>query len=139
MHGSMTPQFPTRKGSGRWGKSLFYGALSVAFGALGAGAVGLLAQLQSLTVELAAARRDLAATKERIGRLEKRLEEGPIDQAFRQLPGARARPSDEEDQPQQPLQLSREEIQVVKDYIKLPPPPPGVIGLVTLGSVVPVG
>lgn len=138
MNSSPTTQFPVRKGAGPWAR-LLYGVLTVVFGALGAGAVALLAQFQILTTELAGTRRELAATQERVARLERRLEEGPVDQAFRQLPGARGRPTGEEEQLQPPLQLSREEVQVVKDYIKVPPAPPGATNLIKQGAVVPIG
>ena len=38
-----------------------------------------------------------------------------------------------------PLELSREEVQLVKDYIKVPPAPPGTSPAIQIGAVVPPG
>ena len=36
-----------------------------------------------------------------------------------------------------PLELTREEVQLVRDYIKVPPAPPGTAATIQLGGVVP--
>jgi hypothetical protein len=103
--------------------------------AVGAGVTGY-RQLADVKADLAAARRDLAAMKERVARLERVTAEpsGEPTAAPRARDGATSKglaPA------QPPLELTREEVQLVRDYIKLPPPAPGATPAIALGSPVP--
>ena len=51
----------------------------------------------------------------------------------------RARSEKTDDRQRAPLELSREEVQLVKDYIKVPPAPPGTSPAIQIGAVVPPG
>ena len=97
----------------------------------GSGVAFLLGQLSGLRNELASVRRELSGAKDRIARLERKADEPSIAQRFTDLQ------KQAEDRPRVPLELSREEIQLVRDYIKVPPAPPGTAGTIQLGAVVP--
>lgn len=84
-----------------------------------AGALGALMQVKSLKSELAALQRELPPLKERIASLDQierskeQTEQKVTDQIPRPIREARAEPA--------PLVLSREEIQLIRDYIKPAP------------------
>jgi len=98
------------------------------------GGVSLLGQISSLRAELANTRRELAGAKDRIARLERRLDTtaAPPSDSLQ----SRMRLNDGMRQ-EGPLELSREEIQLVRDYIKMPPAPPGAAATIAIGAAVP--
>lgn len=83
-----------------------------------AGAVAALMQVKSLKSELAAMQRELLPLKERIARLD-------LIERTREIPEKASRPPippPRENRPEEgPLVLSREEIQLIRDYIKPAP------------------
>lgn len=97
----------------------------------GAGVTFLIAQISGLRSELASVRGELASAKDRIARMERRVEEPSIAQRFTDLQ------KQPEERPRMPLELTREEVQLVRDYIKVPPAPPGTAATIQLGGVVP--
>ena len=97
----------------------------------GAGAVFLFGQFRTLKNEIAGVQRELTGAKDRIARLERKADEPSIAQRFADLQ------KQAEDRPRVPLELSREEVQLVRDYIKVPPAPLGTAGTIQLGAVVP--
>jgi len=97
----------------------------------GTGVAFLLVQISGLRRELASVRGELAGTRDRIARLERRAEDPSIAQRFADLQ------QQPENRPRVPLELTREEVQLVRDYIKVPPAPPGTAGTIQLGGVVP--
>jgi hypothetical protein len=98
---------------------------------VGAGVTFLIAQISGLRSELASVRGELASAKDRIARMERRVEEPSIAQRFTDLQ------KQPEERPRMPLELTREEVQLVRDYIKVPPAPPGTAATIQLGGVVP--
>jgi len=99
---------------------------------LGAGAAFLLAQLNGLRHELTNVRRELTGAKDRIARLERKGEEPLISQSFNELAKKQS-----DVRQGAVLELSREEAQLVRDYIKVPPAPPGTAPTIQIGAVVP--
>ena len=97
----------------------------------GAGAAFLLAQINGLRNEVTGVRRELTSAKDRIARLERKSEEPPFSQRFNESTQKQA----EDRRPT--LELSREEAQLVRDYIKVPPAPPGTAATIQIGAVVP--
>ena len=97
----------------------------------GAGAAFLVVQINGLRNELTGVRRELTSAKDRIARLERKSEEPPFSQRFNEMTQKQA----EDRRP--PLELSREEAQLVRDYIKVPPAPPGTAPTIQIGAVVP--
>jgi len=100
------------------------------------GGVSLLGQIQGLKTELANTRRELTGAKDRIARLERRLDttappSDSLQSRMRLNDGAAAM------RQEAPLELSREEIQLMRDYIKMPPAPPGAAATIAIGAVVP--
>ena len=97
-------------------------------------------QLVALKRELVAARSELAATKERVGRLENWLAESRGQQG---LQGGRARGHEDvvnlsgDVAAGTTLELSREAIKLLRDYIKVPPAPLGTAPTISPGAVVP--
>jgi hypothetical protein len=121
--------------------ALVTGVMLLAMSAAGAfGAVTVYGQIKGLKAELASARRELAGAKDRLARLERRLDTAAPQSA--QPQGNLGRPdgagSVRIDAPAPGLlELSREEVQLVRDYIKLPPAPPGAVQTMALGAPVP--
>ena len=109
-----------------------YAVLVILVAATVFGGVILLGQINSLKSELANARRELVGAKDRIARLERRLDTmaQPADPPSRPVRGREAADA-------APLELSREETQLVRDYIKVPPAPPGAAATIALGAMVP--
>jgi hypothetical protein len=112
--------------------------LIVAAGAFGA--VTVYGQIKGLKAELASARRELAGAKDRLSRLERRVDTAGPQSA--QPQGNLGRPDGvgsvrADASAAGPLELSREEVQLVRDYIKLPPAPPGSVQTMALGAPVP--
>ncbi len=122
--------------------ALVTGVMLLLISAAGAfGAVTVYGQIKGLKAELASARRDLAGAKDRLARLERRLDTAAPQSA--QPQGHLGRPPDgvggvRIDAPAAGLlDLSREEVQLVRDYIKLPPAPPGAVQTMALGAPLP--
>ena len=103
----------------------------VAVGAFGG--VSLLGQINGLKAELANARRELTGAKDRITRLERRLDAPSDSLQSRMRLNEGTAPARQE----APLELSREEVQLVRDYIKMPPAPPGAAATIAIGAAVP--
>ena len=102
------------------------------------GGVSLLGQINSLKTELANSRRELTGAKDRIARLERRLDgmTSPLDaQQPRPARDGAARAHDAAGST--PMELGREEIQLLRDYIKTPPAPPGAVPTISVGAAVP--
>ena len=97
----------------------------------GVGTVFLIAQISNLKNELSGVRRELIGARDRIARLEEKVAESVSLQ-----PNELA-PKKTDDRQRAPLELSREEVQLVKDYIKVPPAPPGTSPAIQIGAVVP--
>ena len=100
----------------------------------GAGTVFLIAQISNLKNELSGVRRELIGARDRIARLEGKVEESVSLQRQNELA-----PKKTDGRQRAPLELSREEVQLVKDYIKVPPAPPGTSPTIQIGAVVPPG
>ena len=96
--------------------------------------VYLIAQISNLKNELSGVRRELIGARDRIARLEGKVEESVSLQRQNELA-----PNKTDDRQRAPLELSREEVQLVKDYIKVPPAPPGTSPTIQIGAVVPPG
>jgi len=116
----------------RGAKAGMFAAICTAIFLAGAGAVFLLAQLNGLRNELTGVRRELTGAKERIARLERKAEEPLIAQSFNELAQKQV-----DVRQRVALELSREEAQLVRDYIKVPPAPPGTAPLIEIGALVP--
>jgi len=99
----------------------------------GVGTVFLIAQISNLKNELSGVRRELIGARDRIARLEGKVEETVS------LQRNDLAPKKMDDRQRAPLELSREEVQLVKDYIKVPPAPPGTSPAIQIGAVVPPG
>jgi len=84
-------------------------------------------QLVALKRELVAARSELAATKEQVGRLENWLAESRGQQGPQ---GGRLAAGTA-------IELSRKEINLLRDYIKVPPASPGTAPTISPGTIVP--
>ena len=115
----------------RGAKAGMFAAICTVIFLAGAGAAFLLAQISGLRNEVTGVRRELTSAKDRIARLERKSEEPPFSQRFNELAQKQAedrRPS---------LELSREEAQLVRDYIKLPPAQAGTASTIQIGAVVP--
>ena len=111
----------------------------VALAALAATGVGLVALLNNLANELAAVRRDLQSANERVTRLERRID----DLAVAKSQPAPERPADPPMQTgaiagRENLELGQKEIQLLRDYIKVPPGSSGAAPAIGLGTAVPV-
>ena len=104
-----------------------FAAVLVALVLIVIGAVVVHAQLNALKNELSGVRRELIGARDRIARLEGKIEETASLQR------------NDLDRQRAPLELSREEVQLVKDYIKVPPAPPGKSPTLQIGAVVPPG
>jgi len=116
----------------RGAKAGLFAAVCAGIFLAGAGAAFLVTQISGLRSELSSVRRELAGAKDRLARLERKAEEQPFAQRFNDVAQKQA-----DDRPRVPLELSREEVQLVRDYIKVPPAPPGTAGTIQLGAVVP--
>jgi hypothetical protein len=107
----------------------------------GAGAFGgviLYGHIKRLKDELASTRRELVGAKDRLSRLERRVDMTASQPALPQ--GHVVRPMDGIGAVRADaglLDLSREETQLVRDYIKLPPAPPGAVPTMVLGAAIP--
>ena len=101
------------------------------------GGVSLLGQISGLKAELANTRRELTGAKDRIARLERRLDtpSDSLQSRMRLNDGAAGMRQDAPGSA--PLELSREEVQLVRDYIKMPPAPPGAAARIAIGAAVP--
>ena len=115
----------------RGAKAGMFAAICTVIFLAGAGAAFLLAQISGLRNEVTGVQRELTSAKERIARLERKSEEPPFSQRFNEPTQKQA----EDRRP--PLELSREEAQLVRDYIKVPPAPPGTAATIQIGAVVP--
>ena len=100
------------------------------------GTVAFVAQLDSLKSELSNSRKELTATKDRIARIERRIDE-PAAQSRSQV--NRVADPEGEIGSRSRLELSREEVQLLRDYIKVPPAAPGALPTITVGTEVPIG
>ena len=116
----------------RGAKAGLFAAICVVIFLAGAGAAFLLAQLNGLKNELTGVRRELTGAKDRIARLERKREEPLISQSFNELAQKQS-----DDRQRAALELSREEAQLVRDYIKVPPAPAGTAPTIQIGAVVP--
>ena len=103
-------------------------AICIVVSLAGVGTVFLIAQISNLKNELSGVRRELIGARDRIARLESKVEETVSLQRNDLAPKKTA-----------PLELSREEVQLVKDYIKVPPAPPGTSPAIQIGALVPPG
>jgi hypothetical protein len=82
-----------------------------------------------LKQDLAAAKRDIVALRDRVARVERRLEELNS-----------TRPSDPQakgNSGSAPLQLSAQAVQLLRDYIKVPPAPAGTKPAFSVGASIP--
>lgn len=107
-------------------------------------AVTIVNSLTDLKHELTAARRDIVAARERVARIERRLEDPEVAKAAevktRAGPFFAPSPSSSPLAPAAtpaPLQLGAQAVQVLRDYIKMPPAPPGVKPTLAVGAPVP--
>ena len=116
----------------RGAKAGLVAAICTAIFLAGAGAVFLVAQLNGMRSELTGVRRELTVAKDRIARLERKSEEPLIAQSFNELAQKQV-----DVRQRAALELSREEAQLVRDYIKVPPAPPGTAPTIQIGAVVP--
>src|SRR5438128_367885 len=122
-------------------KAVIYAILSVLSAAVLVGGAVVFAQLGGMKAELASLRGQLTLTREQMARLEKRIEDTSTGQISPQArtPSANdiAKRWPDDGGGRSPLELSREEIQLLRDYIKLPPGPPGATPTIALGAVLP--
>jgi hypothetical protein len=102
-------------------------AICIVVSLAGVGTLFLIDQISKLKNELSGVRRELVGARDRIARLEGKVEE-TVSLRRNDLDRQRA-----------PLELSREEMQLVKDYIKVPPAPPGTSPAIQIGTVVSPG
>jgi len=116
----------------RGAKAGLFAAICTAIFLAGAGAAFLFAQVNGLRNELTGVRRELTGAKDRIARLERKGEEPLIAQSFNELAQKQV-----DVRQRAALELSREEAQLVRDYIKVPPAPPGTAPTIQIGAVVP--
>jgi hypothetical protein len=109
------------------------GLVLTALGMLAIGAL-VLAQFNSFKIEIGALKRDLAGTREKLGKLEadaavallsKETKHGADDGP---LGSAGVTPA---------FTLTRDEIQLIRDFIKVPPPLPGVVQSINAGDRLP--
>jgi hypothetical protein len=123
----------------RRGRAAGLAALGVvALAVLAAAGVGLVALLNNLANDVAAVRRDLHGANERMTRLERRIDE----LALAKSQPASERPADPPAQTGaiaggEPLELGQKEIQLLRDYIKVPPGLSGAAPAIGLGGAVP--
>ena len=96
-----------------------------------AGAVGALLQVKSLKSELAALQRELPALKERIAKLDQ-IETSK--EAAEKLNDQRNQAARQAGSQQAPLALSREEIQLIREYIKPAPTASSPMAPVNVGD-----
>lgn len=103
----------------------------------------LVAQIGGLKSELMALRREVQANRERIPALEKKLADfmstrpsAGLDRSGGAASDGQAGDTGSAGERTQNLELSRAEIQLIRDYIKVPPPPPGVEPTIMEGGVV---
>ena len=116
----------------RGAKAGLFAAICLVVFLAGAGGAFLVAQLNGLRHELTNVRRDLTGAKDRIARLESKGQEPIISQSFNELAQKQA-----DVRQRAALELSREEAQLVRDYIKVPPARPGTAPTIQIGAVVP--
>lgn len=98
-----------------------------------AGAVGALMQVKSLKSQLAVLQRELPALKERITKLDQ-IETGK--EASEKLSHQRNQTSRQAGSQQAPLALSREEIQLIRDYIKPAPAADTSMAPINIGDLI---
>jgi hypothetical protein len=122
--------------SGRRARAATFALLSVVTIVIASGGVMVVAQLNSLKTELASTRREIAVAKDKIDRLERRIDETAAAAARPQTRPERAATAGGGTRA---LELTREEIQLVRDYIKVPPAPAGVMATIAVGTPVPAG
>ena len=104
-------------------------------------------QIQSLRSDITAQRREFLFLKERIARLEqietKKRESGQPDETQTKSDAEKNKPGDETRTDQAALNLSRDEIQLIRDYIKLAPAasmaaPTINVGDPVIGAIIPL-
>ena len=101
--------------------------------ALGA---AVIAQFNRFSIEMAGVKRDLAATRERLVKLEANVASALLSDKMklraddRMLERAVAAPTP-------PFALTRDEIQLIRDFIKVPPPLPGAPQNINVGDRIP--
>ena len=133
------------KPSGQGLKAGIFALASIITIVIAIGSVTIVAQLNSLQTDVASARRELAAAKDKIARLEQQFE-GFVS-AQNRAQAHLDRPNDGvsnskmsgKSQSPSPLELSREEVQLLRDYIKVPPASPGSSPTISVGAAVPIG
>lgn len=89
------------------------------------GATYTFTEIGRLRDELSSTRWELLSAKDRLARLERKVDQPSLAQ---RLDGNHLRSQ---------LELSREEIQLLRDYIKVPPAPRGATATIQLGAMVP--
>jgi hypothetical protein len=105
------------------------------FMTLGLGAV-ILAAFNSFKIEMTGLKRDLAATREKLAKLEANLSAALLSEKMkrgfddRMLGSTSVTPTIQ-------FALSREEIQLIRDFIKVPPPLPGAAQNINIGDHLP--
>jgi hypothetical protein len=136
MPDRVPPDGQTSSRSGRAARAAIFALLSIVAIVIAGGGVAVIAQLGSLKTELASARREVAVAKDRIERLERRIDEVT---AAAGRPQTRPERIVTEGGATRALELSREEVQLVRDYIKVPPAPAGAAATIAVGTPVQAG
>lgn len=140
----MPDRVPSEDQAARSGRSLgawVFAFLSIVSIVVAGGGAAFVAQLNSLKAELASVRREFAAAKDKVDRLERQINEALAANRLQMRPDRVGDGASRitEDAGSRSLELSREEIQLLRDYIKVPPAPPGVTSTITVGAAVATG
>ena len=136
---SETPQSKIRSAVGARAARFAFLCICLLF--VAAGSVWVMTQIEALKRELETTRREFAALKDQLARAEQRAstsaETGARLQA--QVSNEARNRGGAGDAPVGTFVLTRDEIQLVRDFIRLPPAPPGATPMIVQGAVVPVG
>ena len=111
------------------------GVVLAVFMTLVLGAV-ILAEFNSFKIEMTGLKRDLAVTREKLAKLEANLGAALLSEKMKRSFDDRMLGSTSVT-PTTQFALSREEIQLIRDFIKVPPPLPGAAQNINVGDHLP--
>ena len=115
--------------------SIVIGIVLAAFIPLALGAAAI-AQFNRISLEMTGVKRDLAATRERLVKLEANAASALLADKMKLRADDRMRESAVA-VPTPPFALTRDEIQLIRDFIKVPPPLPGAPQNINAGDRIP--
>jgi hypothetical protein len=112
------------------------GIVLAALGTLALGAVSL-AQFNRIKIEVAGLERDLAATREKLAKLEANVVVAASHAKEMKQDADDRTVASENRTPTTTFILTRDEIQLIRDFIKVPPPLPGAAQKISVGDRLP--